>query len=392
MGMKNFKYYALILALFFTLVSTTGCLDETQGMLDALTQMDAPNTMQATETVQPDETLSAQKIDGKLEAHYLDVGQGDSIYISLPNEQTILIDAGDNGYGNQIVDYIKSLGVSRIDYLIATHPHADHIGGMDTVINNLEIGDIFMPDITSTTKTFERLITAIENKDLSITIAEAGMTLFDLDNLKAVFVAPISATSDANNMSAVLHISYRNTTFLFTGDVEKESEKEMLNSPYHIKADILKVAHHGSNTSSTTEFVKEVAPKFAIISCGKGNQYGHPHSKTLATLTEAGVQIYRTDEVGTIIATSDGKSITLDKNATKIMPNAPPQETEAPVITPKPQTPSAQNIEVFVFITKTGERYHLGHCSSLSKIKIPISLEDAKKSGYTACKRCQPPQ
>ena len=255
------------------------------------------------------EPITPVQGDGELTVHFIDIGQGDSELIVLPDGRTILIDAGDNKYGDTVVNYLKKQGISNLDYVVATHPDADHIGGLDTVINNLNIGKIYMPDRTSTTKTFEDVITAIENKNLKISLAKAGVTVIEEDLLRAVFVAPINEIDDNNNMSAVLHFTYGNTSFLFTGDAEKESERDILSSGANIRANVLKVGHHGSRSSSTAKFIRAVDPEIAVISCGKDNSYGHPHKQTLNTLKDEGVEILRTDLSGTIVLASDGNTV-----------------------------------------------------------------------------------
>jgi len=243
-----------------------------------------------------------------LTLHFIDVGQADSMLGILPNGETILIDAGNREDGNSIVRYIKTQQIKKIDYVIATHPHEDHIGGLAEVINSFDIGSIYMPKVTTTTKTFENTMLAIKNKGLKVTTATAGVSILNVDNLKIELLAPNSSTyEDLNSYSAVTKITFGNTSFLLTGDADNISEGEMFK--YNLKADLLKVGHHGSSTSTSAEFLKAVAPKFAIISVGKGNTYGHPTQKTLTALKNAGVTTYRTDINGTIVATSDGNNI-----------------------------------------------------------------------------------
>lgn len=244
----------------------------------------------------------------QLALHFIDVGQADSMLGILPNGETILIDAGNREDGNTIISYIKKQQIKKIDYLIATHPHEDHIGGLAEVINSFDIGSIYMPKVSTTTKTFENALLAIKNKGLKVTTARAGVSILNNDNLKIELLAPNSDSyENMNSYSAVTKITFGNTSFLLTGDADNISEGEMFK--YNLKADLLKVGHHGSSTSTSAEFLKAVAPKFAVISVGKGNTYGHPAQKTLNTLKNAGVKIYQTDINGTIVATSDGNSI-----------------------------------------------------------------------------------
>ncbi len=249
----------------------------------------------------------------KIISHYIDVGQGDSEFIEFPDGKTMLIDAGTNKYGETVVDYVKNLGYSKIDYLVGTHPHADHIGGMADVVNAFEIGNIYMPKVGTNTKTFENLLDTIQSKDMIINTAKAGMNIVSSDenDYSADILAPIKDEyDDLNNYSVVIKITYGDSKFLYMGDAEKEIEDELIDSGADVKADVIKVGHHGSNTSSSSDFVKSVGADYAVFSVGKDNDYGHPHSQTVKRWKNIGAEIYRTDEQGTIIISSNGSDIT----------------------------------------------------------------------------------
>ncbi len=259
--------------------------------------------------------------DGQtLTAYFLDVGQGDCSFFSLPDGKTMLIDAANPDDGGAILKYLKSLGVTRLDYLVATHPHADHIGGMAEIIGGLEIGQIFAPKINKgdipATKTYERFLSAVKNKGLKITAAKSGLTLFETENYKATCLAPFEGEIDGlNNYSAVIKLTFGANSFLLTGDTEKEVEEQILNGKADIDCDVLKVAHHGSDSSSSREFLKKVSPKLAVISCGRDNSYGHPHKEPLERLRGIKTDtVLRTDLDKTVIVTSNGKDITFTKN------------------------------------------------------------------------------
>lgn len=242
-----------------------------------------------------------------LRVHYLDVGQGDSEFIELPNKKTMLIDAGVSGLGDNIIKYIKNAGYSKIDYLVATHPHADHIGSMAYIVKNFNIGQVYMPKVSTNTKTYENLLNAVYEKNLKIQTAASGKNILSDKNCSADILAPLQIDkSNLNNCSAVIKITYKNKKFLFIGDAEK-SEINSIKSD--LSADVLKVGHHGSTNATYSKFLKSVNPKIAVISVGKDNDYGHPHKKTLALLSKNNVELYRTDKNKTVVITCDGNTI-----------------------------------------------------------------------------------
>lgn len=245
-----------------------------------------------------------------LKVHYLDVGQGDSIFIELPNNETMLIDAAESYQSENIINYLKNLNYQKIDYVIGTHPHTDHIGGLKNIINTFEIGKIYMPKVVSTTKTYESLLMAIKNKNLKINTAKAGTTIIDTDALKINILAPNNSTyTELNNYSVVTKITYGTTKFLFMGDAEKLSENEIKEN---VSADVIKIGHHGSNTSSSIDFIKKVNAKYGIISVGLNNKYNLPKEETITNWENSGTKIYLTSINGTIRALSDGTNIKIE--------------------------------------------------------------------------------
>lgn len=245
--------------------------------------------------------------EGDLIVSYLDVGQGDSIFVELPNSETMLIDAGVSGVGDDIAEYIEYRGYDRIDYLVATHPHADHIGSMEYIVDNFSIGEIYMTEAVTTTKTFENLLEAIYDNEYKLTTAVAGDTIISDERFSVNILGPEYVDEkNLNNSSIVISIDYLDNSFLFVGDAEK---KELESIKYDMSADVLKVGHHGSRTSTTESFLDAVNPQYAIISCGENNDYGHPHRETLNILEEYDVEVLRTDINGTIAAISDGFDI-----------------------------------------------------------------------------------
>lgn len=252
------------------------------------------------------------EVSGELKVYFLDVGQADSILIRTDNHN-MLIDAGNNEDGEKLVSYFNNLGITKFDYVIGTHAHEDHIGGMDDIINNFDIDTFYMPDATTTTKTFEDVLDALISKNLSINIPKIDNE-FDLEDAKLKVIYAGDETNDLNDSSIVLKLTFGNNSFLFMGDATSNVEKQILNK--NISSDVLKVGHHGSQYSSKEEFLDMVKPKYAVISAGINNNYGHPTKETLNKLMDRNIKIYRTDMDGTIIFTSSGNGISVETIAT----------------------------------------------------------------------------
>lgn len=244
-------------------------------------------------------------VNGELQVYYIDVGQADSILI-INKEDAMLIDAGNNEDGEDVVNFIKDKGITKLDYVVGTHPHEDHIGGLDDVINsNIEIENVLMPKIETTTKTFEDVVNAISNKGLTVKAPNKGDTFTLGDSNLEVMTDSILDEDNLNLSSITLRLQYGNNSFLFMGDSEKENEKTIT----WPKTDVLKVGHHGSDTSSSEEFLNEVKPSISIIMAGKDNSYGLPKEEIVERLENVGSKVYRTDANGTIEVTSDGNNI-----------------------------------------------------------------------------------
>ena len=243
-----------------------------------------------------------------LKIYFVDVGQADCILINDNNEYS-LIDVGNNEDGEKLVKYFKDLGITKFKYVFGTHAHEDHIGGMDNIIENFQIEHFYMPDAITTTRTFEEVLDALEEKKIAFETPEEdeNLTFSDTD-FKVLHVG--KDKKDLNDTSIVLKLTYKNTSYLFMGDATSSVEKDILDKD--IKSDVLKVGHHGSQYSSTISFLKKVSPKYAIIEVGKNNSYNHPKEVTLKKLEDLGTKIYRTDEDGTIILTSDGENMSFE--------------------------------------------------------------------------------
>lgn len=247
-----------------------------------------------------------------LSIHMIDVGQGESILIVTPNNKTILIDAGEVSQGRRVKSYLRKNQINKIDLLIGTHPHSDHIGGLAEIINNFEVEKIIMPKKLHTSATFEKLLTTIQSKGLKVNSPQNDDVIeFDTD-ISLHFLGPVKDYGDNLNLwSIVFRLDYKDKSFLFTGDTEQESEIDLMNTynKKDLRANVLNIAHHGSNTSTSQQFLDIVAPEIALISLGGDNPYGHPHREVMQRLEESEVLIYRTDLQQTVVLLSDGIEI-----------------------------------------------------------------------------------
>ena len=249
-----------------------------------------------------------------LSIHTIDVGQGDSILIQTPSSKNILIDGGDDNSHNIVSSYLKKQNVKRIDYIIATHFDSDHIGGLDNIIDKFNVSNIYAPNYESDTVSYQNLISSCVNKNLNLQYLKEGDFINIEDNINLTVLAPSYIQEENNLNSIVFRIDYKNKSFLFTGDAEASNEMSIINSYELNDIDFLKVGHHGSSSSTTSEFIEEVSPDVAVISCGYKNQYGHPHRSTLDTLEKNNVLTYRTDILGHVVFYSDGDTIFTTKD------------------------------------------------------------------------------
>ena len=248
-----------------------------------------------------------------LSVHFIDVGQGDCILINV-NDYNLLIDSGPSTARNDLLNYLDKLDIFKLDYVIATHPHEDHIGNMDALIRKYHIGKFLAPKATASTITFENMVTALNDKNLKISVISTGSNSINLGKETSImfYTLPNLNTDDELNLySPIIKLTYKNISFLFTGDAELKNEEFLIKNEINLRSHILKIGHHGSSSSTCEAFLNSVNPKVAIISVGSNNKYGHPAASTLNLLKNYHIKLYRTDLLGTIILKSDGSSFSI---------------------------------------------------------------------------------
>ncbi|MGN1231010.1 MAG: ComEC/Rec2 family competence protein [Anaerotignum sp.] len=319
----------------------------------------------------------AAAVDAALEVHFIDVGQADCALL-VSDGHYMVIDGGNNDDAETIVAYLKNQGVQTLDAVVGTHPHEDHIGSLDTIINSFDVQAVYMPKIMHTSQTFEDVLDAIANKGLKIKAPNPGDTI-SFNGLPVEFFGPQQEYSDFNNNSIVLKVTAGETSFLFTGDAEETAEKDILRAGYDLQADVLKVGHHGSSTSTSDAFLQAVSPKYAVISVGTDNKYGHPEKVTLDKLKKIDAKVYRTDLQGTVVCTTDGKEVTFRGE------QAEGGKTEA-------IGSVAESTEIYIG-NKNSKKFHTEECSSLPAESNRVYLESREEAislGYEPCGSCKP--
>lgn len=341
-------------------------------------------------TVLAVEDIEVQEDESSFAIHFIDVGQADAALV-LCDGSAMLIDGGNAADSDLIYSYLKKHEVDRLDYVVCTHAHEDHVGGLAGALNYASVNTALCPVTSYDSKAFKSFVKYLKKQKVDITVPEAGDT-YSLGSAKFEILGPISGDVDGeNNSSIVLRIVYKNTSFLFTGDAELEEEMEIIDEGYTLESTLLKVGHHGSETSTSYGFLKEVLPQYAVISVGKNNSYGHPTEDVLSRLRDADVTVFRTDIQGDIICTSDGESLsfTVEKNA-----DADTLEGLKETEEDKKETKASGGAS-YVLNTNT-KKFHKPSCSSVKTIKdknredYAGTRQEIIDMGYVPCKKCNP--
>ena len=343
-------------------------------------------------------TLSLSSTAENLKLHFIDVGQGDSIFIEIPGNKKILVDGGDRAdrIAAGIINYLKDQGVKKLDYIISTHPHADHIGGLEDIIDYFEVGTVLDSGKIHTSKTYENYLIKIDQKNINFDTPRQGDEL-EIGKSKITFLHPDQQIDnyDLNNSSLVFVLNFGDQNFLFTGDIEKKVESELLEENPDLKVNLIKVPHHGSKTSSLSDWLKNLSPEIAVIQVGADNHYGHPTAEVIELYQAQGAEIYRNDLNGNIVVTADGKNyaVKVDKTAEKIK-NGTSKNAE----TKKPSSAVQNNQDLLININTAGSkildqlwgigpatankiinyRQNNGHFKKIEEIKEVDGIDDYK--------------
>ena len=391
--MKKFHQIGIITLLFLTILlaaCTSAAADMSQSSfvntpidrIDAYenlpesSDIELPNISNQERSVKtPD--IRSTPLFGEFVVYFLDVGQAAAAFV-ICDGQTMLIDGGGSSSSNLIYSFLDRQGIDHLDYIINTHPHEDHVGGLSGALNRASsVGAVLGSATEYDTRAFESFTRYLDEHGAEIEIPKAGDS-FMLGSATVEILAPLKDYNDINNNSIVLKITYGETSFLFKGDAERESELDMVESGIDLSADVLKVSHHGSDTSTTYPFLRAVMPEIAVISSGKDNQYGHPHDNTLSRLRDADVKVYRTDLQGDIIIKSDGVNLTAETQ----------RNTDIPT------NPTELIIEEFTHIgNANSKKFHRPDCHTLPAEHNRVHLETREHAidhGFEPCGNCKP--
>jgi competence protein ComEC len=418
--MKTKKTLALFISLLLVLLLFAGCGSPAPGSLPqeppeqsteqpgtSVPEAPAPKDQPAEDSDLRDAPPAPDPATAQfLYAHFIDVGQGDSILIHLPDNRFILIDGGPRAAGKTVVNYLKQQGVKELALVISTHPHEDHIGGLIEVLKAFPVKEVMDPAVVHTTKTFEEYLTLVDDKEIPFTETRAGDSRNLGSGIRLEILHPSSPSSNhLNDASIVAKITFNQISFLFAGDAEQDSEGQiLLRSDIQPKANVLKVGHHGSKTSTTKGFLEAVSPAVAIISAGANNSYGHPHQETLDKLRAptATSQVYRTDMNGTIVVRTDGMAldVTVEKDIVPydnvfVTPNSSTSSVPSSGTPPPTITTTVDPVTASYAGSKNSEVFHYSTCSHVKSIKpenlVEYTTRDAAvAAGKRPCKTCNP--
>lgn len=399
-GLSLFLVITLLLAIL-------GCnTQQNEGASSIVFSEPSPNTATELDVLEPtglhpsiDEYVTEEQTlpvsQSSFEVHYIDVGQADAALV-LCDDQAILIDGGNTEDSNLIYTYLKKHSVNHLDYIVCTHAHEDHVGGLSGALNYASVDTVFCSVTTYDSKAFSNFTKNLDKQGVAITVPQPGDS-FALGSASITILGPIHPNEEPNNTSIVLRIVYGSTSFLFTGDAEVEEENDILEAGHILQSTVLKVGHHGSDTSTSYRWLREVAPEYAIISVGLDNSYGHPTENTLSKLRDAEVTVFRTDIQGDVICTSDGTNVSFQVSRNASVDTLSGADTGGKDICSPSLTESAEASEATTYVLNTqSKKFHLSNCSSVgqmsttNQMEVSSSHKEIIAAGYDPCKRCNP--
>ena len=332
----------------------------------------------------------------EMQVHFMDVGQGDATLILFGGE-AMLIDAGDDSKGTAVQNYLQKQGVTRLKYLVLTHTDADHIGGSDVIISKFPVDNVFIGDFPKENKVYGELMDTLEAQGFPWSTPQVGNT-YTLGSARFTILAPNKEYDDPNNCSIALIVENGEDSFLFTGDAEEEAEADILANGLSVDCDVFKAGHHGSKTSNSTVFLETASPKMAVISCGEDNSYGHPHAGPLNTFRSMGVKLYRTDEQGSIVATSTGQGITWNTAPSETWQAGETKGSSGAGNSRKNSRAeeAAEEVTYICNINPSSMKFHYPDCQSVTKMKeenkkpVTCTREEVIAQGFDPCGNCKP--
>lgn len=412
------KLFQKLLLVFLTATILTGCATESVSQATE-SEIFLEEDSSEEHVTQTTTSLSLQEVHSQLTplqetvppstpiqpltVHFIDVGQGDAILLTC-NGQNMLIDAGGNDMGTKVQNYLTKQGVSKLDYVVSTHADEDHCGGLDVILYKFDCLQVFLSAYSKDTNTYRDVLDTITNKRYQPTTPTVGST-FTLGDASFTIIGSDTNASTCNDSSIALLVTHGEKKFLFTGDCEENAEAKILNSGISLDCDVYKAGHHGSRTSSSLALLQAATPTYCVISCGENNSYGHPHAETLNNLRSLGVQVFRTDEQGSIIATSNGLNITWNCAPSDTWKSGEPTGSsvvhstitpDTSNITPSESEETTPLAATTYICNKNTKKFHIPSCSSVDQMKesnklaVTLTREEVIAQGYDPCKRCNP--